>query len=173
MPSSVRLLKASRLIHLYLGVFAAPALLFFAFTGAVQTFSLHETTRGSDYKPPAILVKLAQLHKKQTVILPVRKPQPPPAEKSTTPHEDKPRALEATPAFTQPAPAPKAAPDAAPPAKPKNLLPMKIFFLIISVSLLISTITGIYMAYRYTRNKTLVTAVLFAGIILPLLLLLI
>jgi uncharacterized iron-regulated membrane protein len=53
MSSSHTLLKSTRLIHLYIGVFIAPALLFFAFTGALQTFSLHETTRGSSYRPPA------------------------------------------------------------------------------------------------------------------------
>ena len=59
MSSSHTLLKYLRLIHLYIGVFIAPALLFFAFTGALQTFSLHETTRGSSYKPPAWAVMLA------------------------------------------------------------------------------------------------------------------
>src|SRR5271154_776001 len=77
MSSSHTLLKYFRLIHLYLGVFITPALLFFAFTGALQTFSLHETTRGSGYKPPAWAVLLAQIHKKQTPIVPVRKDPPP------------------------------------------------------------------------------------------------
>src|SRR5712672_3037500 len=77
MSSSHTFLKYLRLIHLYTGVFIAPALLFFAFTGALQTFSLHETTRGSSYKPPAWAVMLAQIHKKQTPIVPIRKPAPP------------------------------------------------------------------------------------------------
>ncbi len=47
---------------------------------------------------------------------------------------------------------------------------MKIFFLFVAVSLLTSTITGLYMSYRYIRNKLLVTACLTAGIILPVLL---
>src|ERR1700744_2862455 len=82
MSSSHTLLKYLRLIHLYIGVFITPAILFFAFTGALQTFSLHETTRGSSYKPPAWAVVLGQIHKKQTPILPVRKapPQDRPAE---------------------------------------------------------------------------------------------
>src|ERR1700754_4472618 len=75
--SSHAFLRAVRLIHLYLGVFTAPALLFFAFTGAMQTFSLHETTRGSNYKPPAWAVTLGQIHKKQTPVVPVRKLPPP------------------------------------------------------------------------------------------------
>src|ERR1700749_3626882 len=77
MSSSHTVLKYFRLIHLYVGIFIAPALLFFAFTGALQTFSLHETTRGSSYKPPAWAVMLAQIHKKQTPIVSVRKPAPP------------------------------------------------------------------------------------------------
>src|ERR1700757_615591 len=76
MSSAHKLLKSLRLIHLYIGVFIAPALLFFAFTGALQTFSLHETTRGSSYKPPAWAVMLGQIHKKQTPIVPIRKPAP-------------------------------------------------------------------------------------------------
>ena len=66
-------LKAARLLHVYLGVFFAPAILFFALTGALQTFSLHEEARGSAYKPPVWIVRLAQLHKKQVLALPARR----------------------------------------------------------------------------------------------------
>jgi hypothetical protein len=76
MSNSHALLKFVRSVHLYLGVFLSPALLFFAFTGALQTFSLHETTAGSSYQPPAWAVTLAQLHKKQTTVVPVRKAKP-------------------------------------------------------------------------------------------------
>ena len=37
----VAVLKIVRLTHLYLGVFIAPAIVFFAFTGALQTLSFH------------------------------------------------------------------------------------------------------------------------------------
>ena len=77
MTLSRAFLKYTRVTHLYLGVFTAPALLFFAFTGALQTFSLHETTHSSNYKPPAWAVTLAQIHKKQTSVVPVRKFPPP------------------------------------------------------------------------------------------------
>src|ERR1700744_1811463 len=76
MSTSHAALKFLRKLHLYIGVFISPALLFFAFTGALQTFSLHETTQGSSYKPPTWAVKLGQLHKKQTLEVPVRKPRP-------------------------------------------------------------------------------------------------
>ena len=154
-----RILRNSRLLHLYLGVFTAPAIIFFSITGALQTFSLHETTRGSDYKPPKIIAELSQLHKKQTLVVPAKKPQPPtPAQ----PAADKP----ATDKHSADTPRPAEAE----PTKTKNLLPMKIFFLFVALSLLTSTITGLYMSYRYIRNKMLVTACLTAGIILPILL---
>ena len=69
-------LRFIRKVHLYLGIFTTPALLFFAFTGAMQTFSLHETTPGSSYRPPAWIATLAQLHKKQDATVPMRRPRP-------------------------------------------------------------------------------------------------
>jgi hypothetical protein len=161
MSPSKSLLKTSRVLHLYLGVFTTPALIFFAFTGFVQTFSLHETTRGSDYKPSQILVNLGQLHKKQTLVVPERKPQPPAVDKPAAPKPG-PEAFVPTPV--------KAAEPAAIPAKKKNLWPMKIFFAVVSVSLLLSTLTGLYMSYKYVRNKKLVTACLIAGLVIPILL---
>src|SRR5580698_5464131 len=80
MSTTHKILKYVRLTHLYFGVFITPALLFFAFTGALQTFSLHETTRGSSYKPPAWAVTLGQIHKKQTPIV-TKRPEPPAAPK--------------------------------------------------------------------------------------------
>jgi hypothetical protein len=47
---------------------------------------------------------------------------------------------------------------------------MKLFFLVVSISLLLSTITGLYMSYTYIRNKTAITATLIAGIVIPILL---
>ena len=157
MSSPVSLLKVARKTHLYLGVFITPALIFFAFTGFVQTFSLHETTRGSSYKPPAILVELGQLHKKQTLVVPERR-QPPPG----TPDAKKASSPPNLPAAGKP--------NETPSAKVKNLWPMKLFFALVSVGLLTSTVTGLYMSYNYIRNKKLITAILFAGIAIPVLL---
>ena len=56
-------------------------------------------------------------------------------------------------------------------ARPKkNLLPMKIFFALVALSLMLSTLTGLYMAYRFTRHGKRIAMVLLAGIIVPLLL---
>src|ERR1700735_4480642 len=124
MSSSHALLKSLRLVHLYIGVFIALAILFSASTGALQTFSLHETTRGSNYKPPAWAVTLAQIHKKQTSVVPVRKLPPP--EK----HSDKTAAAPSAPASAPPASVPS--PVSTPAPKPHNTIPLKIFFLIVS-----------------------------------------
>src|SRR5277367_1640251 len=134
MSSSHTVLKYLRLTHLYIGVFTAPALLFFAFTGALQTFSLHETTRGSSYKPPAWAVTLGQIHKKQTTVLPVRKPAPPdrPADRPTDkpndrptdrPAIDKPQPTVPSGAQSTPNGSPKTSDTPAP--KPHNALPLK------------------------------------------------
>jgi len=156
MSSSHQVLKLVRQIHLYIGIFISPALLFFALTGALQTFSLHETTRGSDYKPPTWIVTLAQLHKKQTTAIPVRKQRP----------------LEAAPKSDAPRPDnPPNAPQPSPEPPQKSHLPMKIFFLLVSIGLFTSTLTGIYMSYKFMRNRIVVTALLIAGTLIPLLLL--
>ena len=162
MSTSHKILKIARQIHLYLGVFIAPALLFFAFTGGLQVFSLHETTRGSDYKPPAWLVTMAQLHKKQTTAVRKR-----PADADNHP-----------PAAPVSAPAANAAPPMPaktdmPHAEARNPLPLKIFSALVALGLFISTLLGIYMAYRYSRKPGLITALLLAGVVVPIVLTLI
>jgi hypothetical protein len=153
MTSSHKILKVVRQIHLYIGIFISPAILFFAFTGALQTFSLHETTRGSDYKPPTWIATLAQLHKKQTTTVPIRKPRPADVVPKPDKHAD----------ASVPPPSPE------PPQK--SHLPMKIFFLLVAIGLFTSTLTGIYMSYKFMRNRLVVTVLLIAGTIIPLLLL--
>lgn len=59
-------IKQMRNIHLYLGVFFSPLLLFFLITGCLQTFQLHEQHRSDpSYKPPALVQAFAQVHKDQ------------------------------------------------------------------------------------------------------------
>lgn len=158
--STATTLRVLRKIHLYVGLFISPALLFFAFTGAVQTLSLHEAA-GSSYKPPKILAELGQLHKKQTTVMPVRKA----PEGGGAAHEGAGRPDHAA------ASANAAQPTITLAGREKQHLPMKIFFLLVSLGLFTSTLTGIYMSYKYDRNKALVTATLVAGVVVPFLLL--
>jgi hypothetical protein len=148
--SSASTLKLFRQTHRYIGVFIAPSLLFFALTGALQTFSLHETTAGSSYKPPSWIVMLAQIHKKQTDVVTPKKPKPADAGSATAKSK-----------ATSPLPAVPAPPQ-------KSHLPLKIFFLFVAIGLFTSTLTGIYMSYRYGGSKLVVTLLLLAGIVIPL-----
>jgi hypothetical protein len=97
---------------------------------------------------------LGQIHKKQTPIVPVRKPLPP----------DK-QLDRATPEKAQPSSKPTG--EAAP--KSHNPLPLKCFFLVVSIGLFVSTLSGLYMSYKYIRNRRLITVMLLAGIIVPVL----
>ncbi len=52
-----------RRLHAWLAILAAPTILFFAATGALQLFDLHEPHAG--YRPPIIVAELARVHKDQ------------------------------------------------------------------------------------------------------------
>ena len=193
------LLRIFRVTHLYFGVFITPALIFFAFTGAIQSFGLHETNRDHpNYKPAHWIAVLAQIHKKQTDILPVHKPQPN-ADKplaAAAPdsaeagahehhgHRDGQTTGQAVPlaapptASTDPQPKPEASAQSPAPARARqtpahNPIPLRIFFVIVCAGLFTSTVTGLYMSYKYVRNPRFVTLTLLAGIVIPPLLLLI
>ena len=59
-------MKSLRQLHLYLGCFFAPLVAFFAFTGILQTYRLHEAPKNQP-PPPAWIKTLATVHKDQRV----------------------------------------------------------------------------------------------------------
>jgi hypothetical protein len=134
----------ARKLHLYLGVVLAPSILFFAVTGLLQVYSLHED-HGS-YRAPPALMHMAQLHKKQSFAL-RHAPKPPtdrggPAKgEGAVPH-DKPA-----------------------PALGQTLL--KAFSAITALGLISLTLLGLYMAYVLGRNVWLVNSLLAAGFVVP------
>src|SRR5882672_8169254 len=69
-------MKQIRQLHLYLGTFFAPSIIFFAITGAFQTYNFHEEYQGR----PAVAVfeKLSEIHKDQRVPAPTKPPAPKP-----------------------------------------------------------------------------------------------
>ncbi|HEV7123497.1 MAG TPA: PepSY domain-containing protein [Rhodanobacter sp.] len=158
MPPNHRLLRFLRTTHLYLGVFTAPMLLFFAVTGGLQTFSLHETIRDSSYVPPVWLATAAQWHKKQNVVVPPAKLRLEPALIANPPLSTASRAVTRANVASQPK---------------RNPLPMKVFFALIALGLFTSVLSGLYMAWRFSRRPGLFGAVLLGGAVSPLLLLLI
>lgn len=61
-------MRLARQLHLYLGIFFAPSIMFFAFSGFLQTYSLHEGDN-----PTPWMVTLGEIHKNQRI--PQAKPQ--------------------------------------------------------------------------------------------------
>jgi hypothetical protein len=51
-----------RRIHLYLGCLFAPALIFFAVSGAWQLYRLHDTKKDGSYTAPSALSALSAVH---------------------------------------------------------------------------------------------------------------
>ena len=59
-----------RLVHFYLGVFFAPLIIFFAFTGTLQVFKLHESYREIPGSQGDWIAWFGQFHKEQAWIPP-------------------------------------------------------------------------------------------------------
>ncbi len=154
---SPAIMMTVRQIHTYIGAFIAPSVLFFAFTGSLQLFSLHEA-HGA-YTPPAIVEALARVHKDQ-----VLKAKPAAANGAAAKGADadggRDRHHRAGPS--------KAAP--APPAW--SVTALKWVFLAVAVGLITSTLLGLWLALTAARRKGVVLALFVAGAVLPAVLLL-
>ena len=148
-------------IHLYLSMLFAPSLLFFAATGALQLFNLHEVRPDRSFQPPALLQELGMVHKDQVFALPRRRVSAPPARQAA------------------PIETPQTAPATIGAAPPENggrrggwtVLALKTFFLLASLGLFISTCFGIWIGTRPGRNRRLGIGLLVAGVVIPSLLL--
>jgi hypothetical protein len=132
--------------HTYIGILIAPSVIFFALTGALQIFSLHES-HGS-YQPPALIEKLSALHKDQVF--------------AVKPHD------EAKPG--------DAAENNAPPAVATEeheegptlgTTLLKWFFLLVALTLTTSTVLGLWIGLTHFQHKRTGWCLLAAGIVLP------
>ena len=144
-------MKKIRLLHRYMGLFFSPAILFFAFSGAMQTFNLHEVNKTTGYVPPKWIVEMAQIHKKQTLALPKEK---------------------AKPVVPESAPRNPAAQTKVAPRRSSAFL-LKCFVLAMSVGLIATTFLGIYMAFRYDVKRRILWGMLIAGTLLPIVMMLV
>ncbi len=129
--------------HSYLGFLIAPSVLFFALTGALQIFGLHEA-HGA-YKPFAVVEKLGRLHKDQVFAL---------SDREAAAAPEQPRAA-ATPAADQ---------DDAPGWR---TLVLKWFFATVAVGLALSTLLGLWIGLSHSRRRRLSAGLLAAGVIIP------
>jgi hypothetical protein len=146
-------LNRARQLHLYLGTFFAPSIIFFSLTGSVQLLGVHQPHPGG-YQPPVWVAKLAEIHKHQSLGAP--------------PNRAPMMAREKTPFEPEGALEPRV-----PPAGMKPNLAVKGFFLLMSIGLLVTTSLGIYMSFKYNRRRKIVWGLLMAGMAIPSLLLMI
>lgn len=131
-----------RLWHSYIGLFIAPSVLFFALTGALQIFSLHEAH--GKYEPPVLIEKLSSVHKDQVFAL--------------GDHHDH-DAPEAN--------AESSAPDEGGDKSTIVTTALKIFFLVVALSLALSTALGLWMGFTQIRRKKTAWLLVAAGALIP------
>ena len=113
-------MKQIRQLHLYLGTLFAPMIIFFAFSGALQTFQWHEKGKSATYRPPAWIVTLAQIHKNERMAQ----------------------------------------------ADGKSVA-LRWFIMVMSVGLIITTLLGIYMAFKFNRDRRIIWGLMGLGFIIP------
>ncbi len=143
-PATMRKLRQ---FHLYIGVFFAPAILFFAISGGLQTFRLQQASGWDGAPPPQWMAWVASVHVDQ-------------------------RKLVAEPEAAKKAPAPvDPAKLAERKAKAAKALPMKIFTAALATALAFSVLLGAAIALSMKSTRRVATIMLVTGSVLPLLLL--
>ena len=147
--------RTLRDLHLYLAVFFAPSILFFALTGALQLFGLHES-KGADYRPPSVIEKLGQVHVHQRYQLKPSRPRPAAA----------PKPVESAAA------APAAKPEA-PKAEEKasSTLAIQIFFLGTALGLTLASALGLWIGLTQGRLRKVSAVLAGLGTVLPIIIL--
>jgi hypothetical protein len=141
--------RSLRTFHHYVGLFFTPAILFFAFSGALQTIGLHEN-RGGGPPPQAWIRWMASVHKDQRAPR-VRPPKPAQPPQKQGDHDDH------GPAARQ--------------EKGPSPIPLKAFVLLLSLGLIASSLLGVTIALTSKVGRGRNVAVLVAGAVLPVLLL--
>jgi hypothetical protein len=136
--------------HAYIGMFIAPSVLFFALTGAVQLFNLHEAH--GNYRPAPLVEKLSGVHKDQVF---------------AAPHHDEPG-----PPGGKPKPgAGKSSDDDDAPRL--STVVLKWFYLVVALGLASSTVLGLSIGLTHSRRQRWSWMLLLAGTLIPIVLLLI
>ncbi len=181
---TVQTLRRLRQFHHVIGVFLAPAIIFFAISGGLQTFRLHEA-KGWGGTPPGWIVWMGAAHMDQAP--PRAKAQKPEAAKlagavaaafgfaaPAAAHSDEapPRAGAQSPEAATPVAVAQAAKPAAgkAPDKSGGALPLKIFVAVMAVGLVLSSLLGVVIAVNNRAMRRLSILMLVAGAMVPLLL---
>lgn len=144
---SPQTMRTLRKLHHYFGVFLAPAILFFAISGGLQTFRLQQASGWNGAPPPVWMAWMGSVHIDQ---------------KKLTAEAEKPKPKR---------PEPTAAEQAEREAQKAAVLPMKIFTVLVAIGLALSTIVGIVIALSIRSMRNISLALLAAGSVVPILLL--
>ena len=159
--------------HSYIGLFIAPSVLFFAVTGALQIFNLHEAHDG--YRPAVLLEKLSAVHKDQVFEQPREHEEP----AAAAPAGDAAQHAADPAPHADPAPQADAAPhhhaadDGDDDKLSASTLALKWLFLFVAVGLTLSTSIGIWMGITQLRRPVLAWTLIAAGVAAPIWLLVI
>ena len=144
--------------HFYIGMLIAPSVLFFAITGALQLFSLHEAH--GDYVPPPILEKLSSVHKDQVFA-------------ASHHHDHDHAAPKAKPAGSAAAGPAKPAADDDDKLKTSTLVLKIFFFWVVAGGLTVSTLFGVWIGVTHPLRRRAAWILLALGTVIPVALLLI
>ena len=140
-------------LHTYLAVFFAPTILFFALTGSLQVFGLHEG-HDNGYTPPAFVEKLSQVHIHMRYEMKPRRPEPAKLAASQAP-----KIADVAPV--------KAPEPAKPKAKRGPSVATKAFFGAAAIGLTLASLLGLWIGLTQGRLRK-VSAILAAlGAALP------
>ena len=143
-PATMRKLRQ---VHLYIGVFFAPAVLFFAISGGLQSFRLQQASGWDGAPPPQWMAWMGSVHIDQA------KP------------KDEPAAAKKPPAPADPAKVAERK------AKAAKALPMKAFTAALAAALALSTLFGAAIALGMKSTRRVATIMLLAGAMVPIVLL--
>jgi hypothetical protein len=156
-----------RKIHLYLGTFFAPAIIFFAFTGLLQVVGLHESHERGAPPPYPWIAKLAQLHKDQKLRA-LRPPASAPQAGHAAARPGTDAAPNANAASNPNAPAP-AANHEHDEGEAEAFVPLKLFVLLMALGLIATSFIGIYIAVQNPRTKRAAWLSVALGLVVPVL----
>ncbi|WP_029131621.1 hypothetical protein [Sandarakinorhabdus limnophila] len=139
-------MRRIRQLHLYIGVFFLPAILFFAISGGLQAFRLQQASGWDGAPPPAWM---GSVHIDQTVPHAEPSKQPAAAKAPADPVKEAERA-----------------------ARKRAALPMKIFVAVLAAALALSALLGAAIALNSRATRRTAVLMLVAGTAVPLALLL-
>jgi hypothetical protein len=156
-----------RQVHAYLTAFVAPTILFFAVTGAIQLFGLHEAHDG--YKPPALLERLGRLHTDQVFALRANHgPASPDARPPGAAAESTSEPADTAPNDYRRGGLAEAGHHDDGDARSTGVAALKWLFLAAAVMLIGSTLLGLWMALTQNRHRIALLVIFIVGAAAPL-----